>query len=158
MLHEWAQQALAAAAGGGVTVFAALAIATLLTEDLTCIAAGLLVTQGAISFVPATSACFVGILSGDLVLVLIGRTLGRHSLRTAPLRWWISASMVARAAACSQPRPPRQAVGILASTDAVCSRGVVGCLAGSAASQRDAVRRGQSGDRRGRRDCRRSKG
>jgi membrane protein DedA with SNARE-associated domain len=97
MLHEWAQAALRIAQDGGPMVFVALAFATLLTEDLTCIAAGLLVAQGSLDYVSATTACFVGILSGDLLLVLIGRTLGRHSLRTAPLRWWISAGMVERA-------------------------------------------------------------
>jgi membrane protein DedA with SNARE-associated domain len=97
MLHEWAQAALRAAAEGGPLVFFAIAFATLITEDLTCIAVGLLVAQGTLSLVPATLACYVGILGGDMLLVLIGRTLGRHSLEFAPLRWWVSPKLVARA-------------------------------------------------------------
>jgi membrane protein DedA with SNARE-associated domain len=97
MLQEWAQAALRAAAEGGPLVFVAIAFATLITEDVTCIAVGLLVAQGSLSFLPATSACYVGILGGDMLLVLIGRTLGRHSLNTVPLRWWVSSMMVIRA-------------------------------------------------------------
>jgi membrane protein DedA with SNARE-associated domain len=89
MIHTWAEATWRMASEGGPWVFAALAVATLLTEDLTCIGAGLLVAQGALSFAPASAACFVGIFAGDMLLVLIGRTLGRQALRTAPLRWWI---------------------------------------------------------------------
>lgn len=87
-------------------VFVALAFATLLSEDLTCIAAGLLVAQGALTFVPATAACYVGILSGDMLLVLIGRTLGRQSLERAPLRWWASPTLVKRAEHWFERRGP----------------------------------------------------
>lgn len=97
MLHEWAQTILRAAAEGGPLVFFGIAFATLITEDLTCIAAGLLVAEGSLSLWPTILACYTGILGGDMLLVLIGRTLGRHSLKSAPLRWWVSPKMVARA-------------------------------------------------------------
>lgn len=106
MLHEWAQAALQAAADGGPLIFLALACATLLSEDLTCIAAGLLVAQGSLAFGPATAACFVGILSGDLLLVLIGRTLGRQSLQVVPLRWWAPPALVERAEEWFRRRGP----------------------------------------------------
>ncbi|MEO8276582.1 MAG: VTT domain-containing protein, partial [Thermoanaerobaculia bacterium] len=64
-----------------------LALATLVTEDLTCIAAGLLVSHGKLSFVVATIACLIGIFLGDLALVGIGRLLGRRILERAPFRW-----------------------------------------------------------------------
>lgn len=75
----------------------ALALATLVSEDLACIAGGLLVAQGTLSFAPATAACFAGIFAGDLLLVLLGRTVGRYSLAAPPLRWCVSAGAVERA-------------------------------------------------------------
>ena len=64
-----------------------LAAATLVSEDLTCIAAGLLVSHGKLSYLAATAACLVGIFVGDLLLVLAGRLLGRGLLARAPFRW-----------------------------------------------------------------------
>ena len=63
------------------TVFAiativSLAAATLLSEDLACIAAGVLVAEGRLPFAAATGACFVGIVAGDTALTLAGRLLG----------------------------------------------------------------------------------
>jgi len=85
------------AAGGGPWALLTLATATLLSEDLACIAAGLLVAAGSLGFAPATGACFAGIFGGDLLLVALGRTVGRRSLRAAPLRWWVSEEAVGRA-------------------------------------------------------------
>jgi membrane protein DedA with SNARE-associated domain len=62
-----------------------LALATLVSEDLTCIGAGVLVAQGRLGFIEATAACLLGILAGDLLLFLAGRCLGRPALRWAPL-------------------------------------------------------------------------
>ncbi len=67
-----------------------LAAATLLSEDLTCITAGLLVAQGRLSLLAAALACFVGIFIGDLLLYGAGRWLGRPWLGQAPLKWLIS--------------------------------------------------------------------
>jgi hypothetical protein len=61
-------RSLALAAEGGPWTLLGLALATLASEDLACIAAGLLVAQGAISFPAATAACLAGILVGDLAL------------------------------------------------------------------------------------------
>ncbi len=96
-MNDWLQSALEAAGEGGPLALAALAVATLVSEDLACIAAGLLVAQGSLSFGPAVAACFAGIFSGDLLLVLAGRSLGRPALAVAPLRWWITAESVTRA-------------------------------------------------------------
>jgi len=73
-----------------------LAAATLISEDLTCVAAGLLASHGKISFTAAVLACLVGIFVGDLLLVLAGRLLGRRVLERAPLRWWLSPRTVER--------------------------------------------------------------
>lgn len=73
-----------------------LAFATLVSEDLACIAAGLLVGRGSIGFIPAVAACLIGIVAGDLLLYLAGRWIGRPALRRAPLRWFVSEADVAR--------------------------------------------------------------
>lgn len=75
----------------------ALALATLVSEDLACIAAGLLVAAGKLTFAPAVAACFVGILAGDLLLVAAGRWLGRGVLTRWPVRGRVSPEAVARA-------------------------------------------------------------
>jgi membrane protein DedA with SNARE-associated domain/pimeloyl-ACP methyl ester carboxylesterase len=73
-----------------------LAIATLVSEDITCITAGLLVSQGAIGFVPATLGCLIGIFIGDTGLYLIGRILGVRALRIPPLKWFVDAQKIER--------------------------------------------------------------
>ena len=75
---------------GAIVLLLILALATLVSEDLTTIAAGLLVADGRLDFVPAAVACLLGIFIGDLLLFLAGRTLGRPALRLPPLRWWLS--------------------------------------------------------------------
>jgi len=71
-----------------------LAAATLVSEDLTCIGAGLLIAQGRIGFASATIACFAGIFIGDLLLYLAGRWLGRPALEKRPLKWFVKSSSV----------------------------------------------------------------
>ena len=67
-----------------------IAVATLVSEDATCIAAGLLVAQGTIGFVPATLACLIGIVGGDCMLFFIGRFVSAPLLTRRPFRWFIS--------------------------------------------------------------------
>ncbi len=71
-----------------------LAIATFVSEDLTCIGTGLLVAQGRLELVPGALACFVGIFVGDLLLYAAGRYLGRPVLGLPPLRWWVTEAAV----------------------------------------------------------------
>ena len=83
----------------GVTAFVVvllLAAATLITEDLTCITAGMMVAQGRVDFAVAAFACFLGIYVGDLLLFLTGRWLGRAALSRAPIKWFVSERAVAR--------------------------------------------------------------
>lgn len=63
-----------------VVLLLLLAAATLVSEDFTCIATGLLVSRGTIGFIPGTLACLVGIVVGDLLLYGAGRLLGRPLL------------------------------------------------------------------------------
>lgn len=65
-------------------------LGTLISEDLTCIGAGLLVARGLIGFWPATLACFLGIFIGDVGLYVAGRVLGRPAIKRAPFKWVIS--------------------------------------------------------------------
>ena len=97
MPADLATRWLALAAEGGPWTLVGLALATLASEDLACIAAGLLVAQGVVSFPAATAACLAGILIGDLALVAAGRWLGAHGLDRAPLRWFVTREGVDRA-------------------------------------------------------------
>jgi membrane protein DedA with SNARE-associated domain len=81
-----------------------LAIATLVSEDLTCIAAGALVAGGQIGFLPATAACFAGIAVGDLLLFLAGRVVGRRLLDWGIVRKRVSAHALERSTAWFQRR------------------------------------------------------
>lgn len=78
-----------------VVWMALVAAATFVSEDLTCLAAGLLVARGRVDFVPAAVACGGGIFVGDLLVYLAGR-LGRPWLGRAPLRWLVRPADVER--------------------------------------------------------------
>ena len=75
-----------------------LAVATLVSEDLTCLAAGLLVAQGSLGFGAAVFACALGIFVGDLGLYFLGR-LGSPFMHRAPLRWLVGAEDLERSQA-----------------------------------------------------------
>ncbi len=60
-----------------------IALSTLVSEDLTCIATGLLIAQHRFSFTAGTAACAVGIFGGDLLLVLAGRYASFLRLKTS---------------------------------------------------------------------------
>ncbi|HTL30342.1 MAG TPA: VTT domain-containing protein, partial [Tepidisphaeraceae bacterium] len=66
-----------------------LAIATLGSEDLTCITAAQLVRSGQLSWTVAIVGCTVGIYFGDLGLWLVGRLLLGGARRTP----WVSSQL-----------------------------------------------------------------
>lgn len=76
-----------------------IAAATLVSEDLACIATGLMVGRGTLGFGAGTLACFAGIVAGDLALYAAGRYLGRRAVRRAPLRWLLSEPRLDRSSA-----------------------------------------------------------
>jgi membrane protein DedA with SNARE-associated domain len=76
-----------------------IALATLVSEDLTCIATGVLVAQGRLSFFWGTLACVVGIFTGDLLLFMLGRVAGRAAFRWAAIRRCVTPAKVDRASA-----------------------------------------------------------
>ncbi|HEY2120838.1 MAG TPA: alpha/beta fold hydrolase [Candidatus Acidoferrum sp.] len=73
-----------------IVLFLALALSTLISEDLACIAAGLLVSDGRAGFLLVTLACLIGIFAGDMMLFLIGKIVGRKTLQWKPVQWLVS--------------------------------------------------------------------
>ena len=87
-------------------LMALLALSTLVSEDLTCIGAGLMVASGRLSFVSASVACLAGIFIGDIMLFLAGRILGRPAVQRAPLKWFVSAAALERSRRWFDARGP----------------------------------------------------
>jgi len=82
-----------------IVLIGLIAAATLVSEDLTCIGAGVLVAQGRIGFTLGAFACFFGIFVGDVLLFFAGRYLGRPVLKRAPLKWFVNARDVEKSSA-----------------------------------------------------------
>ncbi len=78
-----------------VIFFLLIVGSTLISEDLTCITAGLIIARGSVGFWTGTLACFLGIFIGDLLVFQAGRRLGRPILRRAPVRWFITPEAIA---------------------------------------------------------------
>ena len=62
-----------------------IAGATLISEDLTIVAAGLAVGEGRLGMTAALTSCFVGIFVGDVGLWALGRYGGRRVLSWGPV-------------------------------------------------------------------------
>jgi membrane protein DedA with SNARE-associated domain/pimeloyl-ACP methyl ester carboxylesterase len=77
--------------------FLLIVLSTMISEDLTCITAGVLAGQGRMSLTLAIFACIFGIYLGDILLFLSGRIFGRKALKYAPLKWFVKESAVERA-------------------------------------------------------------
>jgi len=60
--------------------FLSLMFGTLVSEDLACVTAGLLIQRGQVEASSAVLACTLGIFAGDVGLWAIGRTCGRTVL------------------------------------------------------------------------------
>ena len=58
----------------------AIAFGTFASEDLTCVATGLLIQRGQVGITPGILACTAGIFVGDVGLWAIGRIFGRGLL------------------------------------------------------------------------------
>ena len=80
-------------------VFLLLVFAAYVSEDLTCITAGLLIAQGRLDFPVAVAACYIGILSSDLGFAWLARILGRPALKLPPFKWWVSEAAIEDASA-----------------------------------------------------------
>tara|TARA_R110002096_G_scaffold4501_25_gene21221 strand:+ start:22463 stop:24235 length:1773 start_codon:yes stop_codon:yes gene_type:complete len=73
-----------------------IALATLTSEDLTCVTAGVLASEGTITFAAAVFWCWIGILGGDIGLYLIGRFLGERAGKLKILRLVLSPKRLKR--------------------------------------------------------------
>jgi len=60
--------------------FLAIALGTFASEDLTCVATGLLIQRGQVGVTQGILACTLGIFVGDVGLWAIGRLFGRAAL------------------------------------------------------------------------------
>lgn len=89
-----------------VVLLALIAVATLVSEDATCITTGLLVAQGRVGFLAGSAACAFGILVGDLMIYAAGRFLGRPALEHRPLKWLVTRRALARGSAWFARRGP----------------------------------------------------
>lgn len=71
-----------------------IAAATLISEDLACIAAGLFAAGKIITPAEAVLASGLGIYMGDILLYLTGYFIGSRALHYAPLKWLVSEQTV----------------------------------------------------------------
>jgi pimeloyl-ACP methyl ester carboxylesterase/membrane protein DedA with SNARE-associated domain len=93
----------------GITLFVfmvLIALATLVSEDLACIGAGLMAARGVIGLLPAIIATFSGIFVGDMLLYLAGKFLGRPVLKYAPFKWLLKDEDIARSSRWLAARGP----------------------------------------------------
>lgn len=81
-------------------------LSTWISEDLTCIGAGLLAARGLIGFWPAVGACFIGVLIGDVGLYATGRLIGRKAVDKIPFKWILSRSALDKSAEWFHRRGP----------------------------------------------------
>lgn len=75
----------------GVALFFLIVfVASMLSEDLTCIGVGLLIGEGRIGFAMGVSASVFALVAGDLLLYAAGRWLSLPVLRHTPLRKFLT--------------------------------------------------------------------
>lgn len=99
------------ATGFSLLVFAFLiAVATLVSEDLASITAGLMAARGIIPVGWAIGGAFAGILVGDIGLYVLGRVLGRRVVTLPPFSWLVSAGALERGARWFEKRGARVVV------------------------------------------------
>lgn len=82
---------------GSVGILLALFFGTFVSEDLACIAAGSLAAMGKIDPVAAVSACFAGIVAGDVMLFAAGRVFGTRIVESKLGSRFISADRLRKA-------------------------------------------------------------
>lgn len=78
-------------------IFAILFFATFASEDLACVAAGAMASQGRISLLTAILACFAGIFVGDILLYWAGRIFGRPIVNSGLFARLVSEKSLAKA-------------------------------------------------------------
>lgn len=76
----------------------AIALGTLVSEDLTLAASGALAAQGKLTFIQAVVACASGIWAGDMLLYLAGRAAAKWPWAAGLFRRWIPEPTIVRGA------------------------------------------------------------
>ncbi|MBT8346626.1 MAG: VTT domain-containing protein [Desulfofustis sp.] len=84
----------AAESSSRLTLLIIIASATFISEDLACIAAGLLSARAIISPVEAVVASAMGIYIGDILLYMTGYLIGLQALKYRPLKWVVTEQRV----------------------------------------------------------------
>lgn len=88
----------------GVVAALLLATATLVSEDLTSVGAGMLAARGRMSLGLAIAGCFIGIFVGDALLFLAGRWLGRSGAGGHVIRRFVGTAALDRSATWLEQR------------------------------------------------------
>lgn len=76
----------------------AIAFATLISEDIATIVAGILAANGLLSVFWALAGSLAGVLGGDFGLYIIGYFGGMNILKRAPMKWWVKEERVKQGA------------------------------------------------------------
>lgn len=77
-----------------ISVFFMIILISLANEDLAIMGAGLLVSQGMVSFGFGLFSSLSGIFIGDMAIYLIGSGIGMRALKTYPVKWFLSPEQV----------------------------------------------------------------
>ena len=72
-----------------------IALATLTSEDLACVTAGILASQNILPYLHAVWWCWLGILTGDMALYWVGRVFGRRAAELKIMRLMLSPERLA---------------------------------------------------------------
>lgn len=78
-------------------ILVAIFLFSLLSEDLACIGAGMLASEGVLTLGWAITGSFLAIYMGDIPLYLLGRIGGMTLLRRKPFRWFIREDQILQA-------------------------------------------------------------
>ncbi len=92
----------------GIATFAfviLLGVTALFSDELACVAAGVMVMQGRVDFLPALLACMVGVYLGNLIVNRIGRRLNPSAPLRPPWQWLIGPQALKRSNAAFQRNP-----------------------------------------------------
>ncbi len=80
-----------------IIIMLLLALISLFSEDLACVAGGLLVASGIIDFWFAVIGACIGVLGADVILYWLGRWIGNPILKWVPFRWFIKEEDIIKA-------------------------------------------------------------
>lgn len=80
-----------------IIIMLLLALISLFSEDLACVAGGLLVASGIIDFWFAVTGACIGVLGADVILYALGRWIGSPILQWIPFRWFIKQEDIVKA-------------------------------------------------------------